>query len=818
MTKRNYKFSTVLICMLLSCFLLVGCNFLFSGLTVKTLDTPVIGLDRENKSLNWHTVDKADKYNIYINDEMVETVENIPTKNVQEYSFADDLDKFGYYKFKVQALSDKSTIKKSSTSVSITFVYTNKDASEIQTKYNIIYGEETNSPIDIVLNDGVVTWSEVAGAKHYVVVAYTMLHGVTLHETEEQQFDIVALSNNEIVLFSVGAYFEVENMLYVYSPERYAYNPESQGKFTDQVYLFDEYVGDYYIQSMEELVNITYYNFINRTTVYDIRFAESFLEDIGVSTFSNDRIRTNILKKIDNCFEITKMTGPFFETCQFESVSGYSSFGKKLAGELDYQIAVSFYGVEECDTSLYSKDYGYPSYNQNNVEHPYYENFADAEGRRIEEYDEFVSDKYFLTDRVTTSEQLYWAVENKVTPLVEEGSRAQTIYNKAKEVLREIIHPSMSDYEKALSIFDWITVNTAYDNAQPEMFEANSLYITESCAYYLEGVFLQGVAVCDGFSKAYSLLCNMEGIECIRITGMAGGPHAWNKVKIDGDFYLVDITWTEIKAKIIGKENEGVEYLTHKYFLLADRAVTTHKPYQHRPKYSHYATALDNYNYYANRVVSYKNQDGEIITEDFVIESDQELYNLMRYFLVNNTPSVDIVFTRSYVSSLITRNGDSVISAKTIEKALMKILKEQKYPVQMLDTICSYHEGFYWLDTKGTDAKNHAIIFYMSFDLIIDEAGELEDFVSYMKAVEEFSPGVLENYNQSTLYISEVILEGVPGLDAEQKIQNYITLLGLTDDMEVVYSGLIIEKKFYSEGSEQGITEYLYICTLTLKS
>ncbi len=821
MLKRNFRYSTVIIGLLVSCFLLVGCNFSFFDFTVKTLDTPVIGLDRENKSLNWHTIDKADKYNVFINDGIVGTVENMPNETMQVYNFTDNLVDFGYYRFKVQAISNKPSVKSSVTSISITYVYTNSDINEIASGYNIIYEDEIKAPDNIVLNTETVTWSAIPGATNYVVVAYTMLNGVTTHQTTEVLFDIASLSNDEIVVFSVGAYFEVENALYVDSPTRYFYNPESQGNYTNQVYIFDGYVGDHYIQSMEELNNIAYYNFINRLEVYDVRFAEAFLQDIGVATLSNESIQENILEKIDSCFEIQSRTGPFFETCQSNSVSGYNVFGKKMTGQYDYQIAINFFGVEECDINIDYLALSNLPYEQNAVEFPYYENFANEGGRRLPTYDEFVSDDYFITQEVATSEQLYWAVENRVSPLVVAGSRAESIYNIAKNVLREIIHPSMSEYEKALSIFDWITVHTAYDNADIEKIYtdtkdlANPIYITLSPAYYLEGVFIKGVAVCDGFSKAYSLLCNMEGIECIRITGMAGGAHAWNKVKVDGNFYLVDITWTEIKAQITnpGDGPNGKEYLTHKYFLLADRASLIHKAYIYRPKFSHYATALDNYNHYAKRIVSYKNEYGVTITEDFVIESDSELYNLMRYFLINKDASANVIFTKKYVTELFINDGGGILYSETIKSTLLKVIKNQKYPIQMLDTVCSYGEGFYQFDTSGNEDEHYGIIFYMSFDSLIDEAGELANLISYMKAIELITPGILEGYS-SKLYINVQMLEGVAGSGVQQKINNYVTSLNLADDIVIEFSNEILLKKFY--GSD--IAEELYICNLTINS
>ena len=59
-------------------------------------------------------------------------------------------------------------------------------------------------------------------------------------------------------------------------------------------------------------------------------------------------------------------------------------------------------------------------------------------------------------------------------------------------------------------------------------------------------------AVCDGYSYAYEYLLQKVGIPCIVLAGRAGedrenaGSHSWNMVKLDDEWYEVDITWNDI--------------------------------------------------------------------------------------------------------------------------------------------------------------------------------------------------------------------------------------------------------------------------------
>lgn len=69
----------------------------------------------------------------------------------------------------------------------------------------------------------------------------------------------------------------------------------------------------------------------------------------------------------------------------------------------------------------------------------------------------------------------------------------------------------------------------------------------------IASVFLQNKTVCEGYSKAFELLCNAVGIDTVIITSYV---HAWNAVKIDNHWYLIDVT-----------NNDS----SNKYFLISDK-------------------------------------------------------------------------------------------------------------------------------------------------------------------------------------------------------------------------------------------------------
>lgn len=139
---------------------------------------------------------------------------------------------------------------------------------------------------------------------------------------------------------------------------------------------------------------------------------------------------------------------------------------------------------------------------------------------------------------VETSQQLYYVVENKYKPILKKNSIAEKIYFTAKDILNSIIDDTMNEYQKAKQIYNYICSEISYDY----ITSGESTYnLNENQAYFLEGVFLNQNAVCDGKSKAYSLLCNMENINNVRVTAINDKyqGHAYNYIKIfDNGIYL----------------------------------------------------------------------------------------------------------------------------------------------------------------------------------------------------------------------------------------------------------------------------------------
>jgi len=144
------------------------------------------------------------------------------------------------------------------------------------------------------------------------------------------------------------------------------------------------------------------------------------------------------------------------------------------------------------------------------------------------------------------TEQLYYLVMNGYEPVPVQGTIAEEVYKEAINVIHTCINHQMDDFEKIKAIYDYLTTEIYYD---AETAYSADTYLVKEQAYYLEGVFLNHCAVCDGKAKAYAMLLNMIDIPCYRTTGVSeDGDHAWNLVQLDNKWYVSCTTYGQSNA------------------------------------------------------------------------------------------------------------------------------------------------------------------------------------------------------------------------------------------------------------------------------
>ncbi len=346
---------------------------------------------------------------------------------------------------------------------------------------------------------------------------------------------------------------------------------------------------------------------------------------------------TAILNKIDiieveinyASFDFESILNSLVTNCSVESsYKVRSSYGNTLSLFFEYNDAA----IVSCsDTNAYLQ---YSS-----------SNYMKYISSRDESFDEFKINNSIYSYNVRTSDQLYYVLERGVLPICEKDSSAEVIYLNAKSILRTIIDDNMSDFEKIKAIHDYLILNVTYDDDLLKLSMKNPTDISKYNGFYLEGVFNDKRAVCEGISKAFTVLCNIEGIKCVVVTGkQANNPngigHAWNKVYLDGKWYIVDVT---SDGTII---NNSYEILSYQYFLISEDKMNK------RYIKDNFGNITCNVDYECYKSMNYC-LDG--IIYDFYIESFDELVGIIKYFensnANNNTIEIKIGF--EYGSSII---------------------------------------------------------------------------------------------------------------------------------------------------------------------
>lgn len=245
-----------------------------------------------------------------------------------------------------------------------------------------------------------------------------------------------------------------------------------------------------------------------------------------------------------------------------------------------------------------------------------------ASQTRTNDFDDFKINSARLSYEVSTSSQLVYVLQRGAKPIPKSGSTAEEIYAKAKTILRQIINDDMTDYEKVRAIHDYLVMNVTYDNALYDKLFEGASDLKDYNGFYLEGVFNDKFAVCEGISEAFLVLANMEGIPAVQVTGYSalnpnGAGHAWNKVCVDGKWYVIDCT---SDGTII---SDTYEILSYEYFLISESTYENSKNRYHAKDFTNIVCSND-YDPFAN----FKYDD----THTFTVNSLLELKEVVRLF------------------------------------------------------------------------------------------------------------------------------------------------------------------------------------------
>ena len=143
--------------------------------------------------------------------------------------------------------------------------------------------------------------------------------------------------------------------------------------------------------------------------------------------------------------------------------------------------------------------------------------------------------KYYADSTMVEMTPQYLFPKNKIK------EHRQAMESRVRKLANQV--KALDEKGKELYIHDFIVSNVKYDKLKKEY------------SHEIIGALGNGVAVCEGIAKAVKILCDELGIWCIIALSEANPEkgikyrHAWNVIRINGQYYHLDVTFDNTLSK-----------------------------------------------------------------------------------------------------------------------------------------------------------------------------------------------------------------------------------------------------------------------------
>lgn len=236
---------------------------------------------------------------------------------------------------------------------------------------------------------------------------------------------------------------------------------------------------------------------------------------------------------------------------QYQSLTGYWTLSGPTSCKTGqtYTWKVSDFAAHSYEFCMCVKD---GSYSNPNVADVQYDVAGDS---RTVSYTFWFPGTYLLFVDIyqTDSNNNYWyGLASDYIVINVQNAGENTVTRMIRRVAAE--NKTDDEFQTVLNLHDWVIDHCTYDDSYTW--------------YSADSIFLLGTGVCNSYSRAFALLLKEAGIACRRVSGYAFGDpdagHAWNAVRINGKWYLFDLTWDDS-----GDSDSGM--LRHLYFAVPDK-------------------------------------------------------------------------------------------------------------------------------------------------------------------------------------------------------------------------------------------------------
>ena len=151
---------------------------------------------------------------------------------------------------------------------------------------------------------------------------------------------------------------------------------------------------------------------------------------------------------------------------------------------------------------------------------------------------------------------------------IDEARTRKTEIETAAEMMLDNLPADADQYEKVKYVYETLIKTTEYELDAPDN---QNIY----------SVLANHRSVCQGYAKTTQYLLNRLGMECTLVVGTveSGEKHAWNFVKIDGEYYYLDTTWGDASYLMSEKAEETgwVPEISYDYLnITSDEIEKTH--------------------------------------------------------------------------------------------------------------------------------------------------------------------------------------------------------------------------------------------------
>ena len=133
-------------------------------------------------------------------------------------------------------------------------------------------------------------------------------------------------------------------------------------------------------------------------------------------------------------------------------------------------------------------------------------------------------------------------------------SGSQQRFESAIAPLLSTARTLSNDIDKVKLVHDYLTNTIDYTSGSQYNQSAYSAIVN-------------GKTVCAGYAHAFQYCMQKLGIPAAYIVGYAGEAHAWNILKLDGEYYCMDVTWDD-------PLNNPANYYYYNYFNITDAQIS----------------------------------------------------------------------------------------------------------------------------------------------------------------------------------------------------------------------------------------------------